>query len=235
MATYVLVHGAWSGAHSYRAVRPLLQAAGHDVFSPSLTGLGDRVHLVSPQVGLSTHVSDVVNLVRHEDLRDIVLVGHSYGGMVVTGAAELVGDRIRHLVYLDAFVPRNGQSLNDLTGQQARDGEPPLDVAWLVPPPEREYDSPEEAAWAKPRRHPHPAACFREPVALRRPVEEHDFALTYIKATADPDTSPGATAFWAAADHARAHPRWGYHEIATNHMVQHNEPAALATFLLTLT
>jgi pimeloyl-ACP methyl ester carboxylesterase len=86
MATYVLVHGAWSGAHGFRKVRALLQSAGHQVFTPSLTGIGERVHLVSPQVDLSTHVADVVNQVLYEDLDEIVLLGFSYGGMVVAGA-----------------------------------------------------------------------------------------------------------------------------------------------------
>ena len=111
MATYVLVHGAWSGAHGFRQVRPLLQAAGHQVFTPSLTGIGERAHLASPQVTLRTHVQDVVGQVLFEDLRDVVLVGYSYGGMVVTGALEHLADRVRHLVYLDAFVPDDGQSL----------------------------------------------------------------------------------------------------------------------------
>src|SRR3712207_9336711 len=98
MTTFVLVHGAWSGAHGFRRVRPLLQAAGHEVFTPSLTGIGERVHLTSPQVDLTTHVHDVVNHVLYEDLHGIVLLGFSYGGMVVTGALAHIADRVRHLV-----------------------------------------------------------------------------------------------------------------------------------------
>ena len=120
MARYVLVHGAWSGAHGFRHVRGRLQAQGHEVFTPSLTGIGERVHLVSPQVDLTTHVDDVVNHVLYEDLDGIVLLGFSYGGMVVTGALEHVAPRVRHLVYLDAFVPDDGQSLVDLTGAPRR-------------------------------------------------------------------------------------------------------------------
>ncbi len=105
MATYVLVHGAWGGAHTFHIVRPMLTAHGHEVFTPSLTGVGERVHLASPQVDLSTHIADVVNQIFYEDLHDIVLLGFSYGGMVVTGALAHVGDRVRHLVFLDAFVP----------------------------------------------------------------------------------------------------------------------------------
>ena len=108
MAVFVLVHGAWSGAHGFRKVRGPLRAAGHEVFTPSLTGIGERAHLTSPQVRLTTHVTDVVNTVVYEDLRDIVLLGFSYGGFVVTGALEYIAERVRHLVYLDAFVPDDG-------------------------------------------------------------------------------------------------------------------------------
>src|SRR6516162_11931213 len=114
MTTFVLVHGAWGGAHGFRTVRGPLRAAGHEVFTPSLTGIGERAHLASPQVDLTTHVSDVVNTILFEDLTDIVLLGYSYGGMVVTGALEHVADRVAHLVYLDAFLPANGESLDDL-------------------------------------------------------------------------------------------------------------------------
>src|SRR5216683_3966176 len=116
MAVFVLVHGAWSGAHGFRKLRGPLRAAGHEVFTPSLTGIGERVHLSSPQVNLTTHVTDVVNTILYEDLTDIVLLGYSYGGMVVTGALEHVADRVSHLVYLDAFKPDDGQSLRDLSG-----------------------------------------------------------------------------------------------------------------------
>jgi pimeloyl-ACP methyl ester carboxylesterase len=112
----VLVHGAWGGAHGFRAVRPLLQGAGHAVFTPSLTGIGERSHLASPQVTLSTHVADVSNAILYEDLDEVVLLGFSYGGMVVTGALAHVADRVHHLVYLDAFVPDDGQSVSSLAG-----------------------------------------------------------------------------------------------------------------------
>ena len=116
MTTFVLVHGAWGGSWGFRLVRGPLREAGHEVFTPSLTGIGERSHLASPQVNLSTHVLDVVNTILYEDLTDIVLLGFSYGGMVVTGALEHVADRVSHLVYLDAFVPADGQSLDDLSG-----------------------------------------------------------------------------------------------------------------------
>src|SRR3984957_20745503 len=111
MATFVLVHGAWHGSWCWKRVRQALQAAGHNVFTPTLTGVADRSHLLSPDVNLDTHIDDVVNLIRWEELSDVVLCGHSYGGMVITGVADALSDRIRSLVYLDAFVPKDGEAL----------------------------------------------------------------------------------------------------------------------------
>jgi pimeloyl-ACP methyl ester carboxylesterase len=233
MATYVLVHGAWSGAHGFRHVRRGLHAAGHEAFTPSLTGIGERVHLTSPQVRLSTHISDVVNTVLYEDLSDVVLLGFSYGGVVVTGALEHIADRVRHLVFLDAFVPADGDSLFSIAGRLAPE---PVGVGaqWLVPPLPREFDDPAEAAFSHPRRVDHPIGCFTEPVRLAQPLEDFPFTRTYIKATADEPTPTGTDAFWAAARHASASPHWQYHEIATNHMIPNNRPRELVEILVGL-
>ncbi|HEY4626333.1 MAG TPA: alpha/beta fold hydrolase, partial [Blastococcus sp.] len=134
MTAFVLVHGAWGGAHGWRHVRRLLAAAGHEATAPSLTGIGERAHLVSPQIGLSTHVTDVVHHVLYEDLTDVVLVGFSYGGMVVTGALDAIGDRVRSLVYLDAFVPEDGDTVYGLLRVPAP-GPPRPGDAWLVDGP----------------------------------------------------------------------------------------------------
>jgi pimeloyl-ACP methyl ester carboxylesterase len=231
MTSYVLVHGGWSGAHGFRGVRRELQGAGHDVFTPSLTGIGERVHLASPQVTLSTHVRDVVNHVLYEDLDSIVLVGFSYGGFVVTGALEHIADRVEHLVYLDAFVPNHGDTPLRLT--MGLDPMPTqLGEDWLVPPPEREFDDPGEAAWAIARRTPHPSGCFMEPVRLLQPLEDFPFSRTYVKATLDPPTDIGAAAFLSAAQRAKTSPKWRYVEIETTHMVPHNRPKELAAILL---
>jgi pimeloyl-ACP methyl ester carboxylesterase len=229
VTTYVLVHGAWGGAFGFRRVRPLLAAHGHEVFTPGLTGIGARSHLASPQVNLTTHIQDVVNLAWYEDLRDIVLVGFSYGGMVVTGAVGHLAERVRHLVYLDAFVPDDGQSLYDLTGQP---GGRVLGLGeqWLVQPRPREYENEAEAAYAEPRRTPHPVGCFTEPVRLPQPLEEYPFSRTYIKATAEAEPK----VFWDAAERARSSAAWRYREIATNHMVPVNRPDELADLLLEL-
>ena len=233
MATYVLVHGGWSGAHGFRAVRRLLQSAGHEVFTPSLTGIGERVHLVSPQVDLTTHVQDLVNTVLYEDLRDVVLLGYSYGGAVVTGSVAHIGDRIRHLVYLDAFVPSDGDTVAGLSGRETA-STTLVGEQWLLSPPSRDYDDPHEAAWQTERRVPHPRRCFTEPVRVPAPIEEQPFGLTYIKATVDQLDAPGGQAFWRAASHANASDRWRYREIATNHMVASNRPQELAALLLEL-
>ena len=116
--TYVLVHGAWGGGWDWWAVDSLLTARGNRVVRVTLTGLGERSHLASPNIGLGTHVDDVVNAILWQDLRDVVLVGHSYGGMVITGAADQVPERIHRLVYVDAFLPDSGESVFQLTGPQ---------------------------------------------------------------------------------------------------------------------
>src|ERR1700689_592378 len=235
MAIFVLVHGAWGGAHGFRKVRGPLRAAGHEVFTPSLTGIGERVHLASSQVCLTTHVTDVVNTVLYEDLDEIVLLGLSYGGFVVTGALRHIGDRVRHLVYLDAFVPGDGETVYGLTGEGEDGGGGRgrgigLGDAWLVPPRPGDLDDPAEAAWANLRRTPPPVGCFTEPVLLARPLEDYPFTRTYIKATGEPRPQ-AAGPFWAAADRAKASPAWRYREIATSHMIPSNRPEELTGLL----
>ncbi len=204
------------------------------MFTPSLTGIGERRHLTSPLVDLTTHVSDVVNHVLYEDLCDVVLVGFSYGGCVVTGAVDHISSRIRHLVYLDAFVPRDGDSIFSMTGQSdAR--HIALEETWLVPPPPRSFDDPAEAAFMIARRTAQPWACFAEAVALARPIEEYPFERTYIRATADSPTALSATVFDAAAERARRSVAWHHREIHTNHMIASNEPGELAAMLLEMT
>src|SRR5437867_13135502 len=115
MATYVLVHGGGHGGWCYRKVARILGAKGHEVHCPTLTGLGERKHLLRPDIDLDTHITDVVNVLEYEDLADVILAGHSYGGMVITGVADRAGSRIARLVYLDAAHPRNGESLADVS------------------------------------------------------------------------------------------------------------------------
>lgn len=138
MSTFVLVHGAWGGSWCWKPIRPALQALGHQVFTPTLTGVGERSHLLAPEVNLDTHIDDVVNLLRWEDLTDVVLCGHSYGGCVISGAADRVPERIRALVYLDAFLLEHGQSLHDTLPPEQREAQVEnarrVGDGWKVPP-----------------------------------------------------------------------------------------------------
>lgn len=233
MTTFVLVHGAWGGAHTWRRVRPLLAGEGHAVFTPALTGIGEKAHLAAPHVGLGVHVDDVTNQIVYEDLDEIVLLGFSYGGMVVSGALAHVADRVRELVYLDAFVPTDGQSVADITGWPVGHTAG-LAVDWSIRPRDRTFDDPDEADFAIPRRTPQPVRTFSEPVRLHRPVESYDVGRTYVKATGDPRGPIGADPFWVAADRCRQHPSWRYEEIDSTHMIPQNRPAELAAILLSL-
>ena len=138
MATFVLVHGAWHGSWCWKRVRRALQAQGHEVFTPTLTGLADRSHLLSPQVNLDTHILDIVNLLQWEELSDVVLCGHSYGGCVISGVADRMPDRVRALVYLDAFVLDDGENLEQhvpaMQFQQLLDGAKSAGDGWKMPP-----------------------------------------------------------------------------------------------------
>ncbi len=229
MATFVLVHGAWSGAHGFRKIRPLLRDAGHEVYTPSLTGIGERSHLASPQVNLTTHIQDVVNTVLYEDLENIVLLGFSYGGMVVTGALQHIHNRISHLVYLDAFVPEDGDSADTLRGGVRK----PVSVGqeWYMPPLERNFDCQNDTDWFGARRSAQPIASFAQKLEVALNPDQYDLKLSYIKASAD-ENEASDSAFWKAAALARESEQWDYHEIGTNHMVAINRPHELAAILL---
>jgi len=176
MTNFLLVHGAWHGGWCWRRVTRILRAAGHEVFSPTLTGLGEREHLMSPDVGLDTHISDVLGVLEYEDLRDVVLVGHSYGGMVIAGATEKAAERIAHLVYLDAFVPEDGKSLCDYqppeilkmfheTAQAEGEG-------YKLPSFPAEafgVTSEEDLNWVRPRLNPHPLKTKLDAVQMKNP------------------------------------------------------------------
>jgi len=232
MASIVLVHGAWGGSYGFRQVRPLLAAAGHDVFTPSLTGIGERSHLAHPNVDLDLHVQDIRNTIFYEDLDDIVLLGFSYGGMVVTGLLDDLAAKVRHLVYLDAFVPDDGQSAAAIIGGPLEE-RATTTSDWSLPPIPRQLETPEATAWSDARRANQPVKTLTQPVSLNTPIEELDLTRTYIKATSDP-AEPTDSPFWNYARHAEASPAWEYHQIETNHMVPMTRPAELATILLDL-
>ena len=231
MATYVLVHGAWHGSWCWKRVRKLLQAVGHDVFTPTLTGVGERSHLNSREINLETHIADVVNLIRWEDLSEVILCGHSYGGCVISGAADQIPERIGALVYLDAFVLEDGESLFDLAGagaparmhEQARatgDG-------WkLAPIPAEVFGvNAADRAWVNTQCTPQSIACFEQKIRLTGGINRiRD--VTHILATGFREGSP------FPVSHERAKKKgWKTETLACGHDVMLDLPEEIAALL----
>jgi pimeloyl-ACP methyl ester carboxylesterase len=234
LATYVLVHGGGHGGWCYQRVARILRAAGHEVHAPSLTGLGERAHLLRPGIDLDLHITDVVNLLHYEDLRDVILVGHSYGGMVVTGVADRAGDRIGRLVYLDAANPKDGQSLVDVAGEVILAirplGRVVEDVELvLFPDPEivKLYGvtDPDDVAWMVERLTPHPWKCFEQPLRLTN--EDALWAIPQFHIVC---SSTVATRAPEMVEKARAEGR--FWEIDTGHDLMITEPQWVADALL---
>jgi pimeloyl-ACP methyl ester carboxylesterase len=180
MATYLLVHGAWHSGQCWERVVPLLEAAGHEVVAPTLTGYGDKVHLAGPEVGLDAHVADVVRVIRENDLAEVILVGHSYAGLVISSVANQVSDRVAHLVYLDAMVPEDGESAVDVQpvcqaliylALKSESGwrVPPLPE---LPPPAGLFGviDPDDVAWLRSMLSDQPVRCLQEPVRMDNPA-----------------------------------------------------------------
>lgn len=231
MTTFVLVHGAWGGSYGWRAFANLLRADGHEVYTPSLTGLGERSHLGGPNVNLSTHVADVENVFKYEGLSDVVLVGHSYGGMVVTGVADRIPELISHLVYSDAFLPRDGESCFDLGGAGGRD-QAVIDgwkVASMGPP--LQNPTPEQAKLAS-LRSPQPLGTLEEGVRLSVPLEVRPFSRTYMKAGGGaPDDLSRTGHFWDASARVKDDPRWRYYELPCGHGMHRELPDEVRAIL----
>ena len=234
MATYVLVHGGAHGGWCYGPVARILRSAGHEVHAPTLTGLGDRSHLLRPGIDLDTHIADIVAVLGYEDLRDVILVGHSYGGMVITGVADRAPDRVGHLVYLDAATPVNGQSLVDIAGplmRAARAQGRVVDGVELVlfpgtePLPHYGVTDPDDIAWMDERLTPHPWKCFEQPLRLT-----NEAALWAIPQSHIVCTSTLATRDPARMEAARAARRlW---DVDTGHDLMITEPETVAALLL---
>jgi len=189
MTNFVLVHGAWHGGWVWRKIAEPLRALGHRVFAPTLTGLGERGHIFSETVVLDTHIQDVVGLLECEELEDVLLVGHSYGGTVITGVAGRAAKRLKGLVYLDAFVPESGQSMKSmaLLGRFEKMAENAVAAGTplLVPPPEASFWSvidPADAAWLNRRLTPHPINTYTQAVEYAINLKDIG-SLTYIHAT----------------------------------------------------
>lgn len=231
MSTYVLVHGAWHGSWCWKRVRKALQAQGHEVFTPTLTGVGERSHLLSPRVNLETHINDVVNLIRWEELSNIVLCGHSYGGAVISGVADRVSERIGALVYLDAFLLEDGRSVHDEVPPEHRDAQ--LEGAkvhgegWKVPPiPAAAFNvNAKDAAWMDRQCTMHPLAAFQQPLRLSGKMAAVK-DVTFVLAT-DHEGSP----FMPSYERAKAK-GWKTLSVACGHDVMLDMPEELATILL---
>jgi pimeloyl-ACP methyl ester carboxylesterase len=233
MATYVLVHGGGHGGWCYQRVARILRSAGHEVHTPTMTGLGERSHLLRPEIDLDLHIRDIVSVLHYDDLRDVILVGHSYGGMVITGVADRAADRIGRLVFLDAATPTNGQSLVDVAGPVIEAVRPDGRVVdgielVLLPSPEAGLlygvTDPNDLAWMADRLTGHPWKCFEQKLDLTneaafRAIPQYHIVCTSTLATRDPDL----------VAQARAEDRlW---DIDTGHDLMITEPEAVAELL----
>jgi pimeloyl-ACP methyl ester carboxylesterase len=234
MATFVLVHGAWHGSWCWKRVRKALQAAGHEVFTPTLTGLGERSHLNSPSVNLSTHISDVVNLIKWEELSNVVLCGHSYGGCVISGVAEQLNDSIRALVYVEGFVLEDGESFMDLFPreqvEQARLQAQAVGDGWkfLPFPANLLGTNPKDVDWVDAQFTPQPIASFEEPLQITDKSSQIK-DVVHILATGYESPLP------VSASHERAKRKgWTPHIISCGHEVMLDRPNELTNLLMKL-
>ena len=219
--TIVIVHGAWGGSWAFRKVEALLREKGFNVYRPQLTGLGERVHLARTDIGLSTHIDDVVNTILYEDLHNIILMGHSYGGMVITGVADRVPDRILRMVYVDAMVPNDGESVMSLVGARSERMKSMIKGDYIVPP------------WVKPDQPPphdvpQPLKTFTEPIALKNKAALK-LPATYIL-TVDAGKEAKDDDFWPQAQRARER-GWPVQQLTADHNAQWSAPEALVEML----
>lgn len=238
MATFVLIHGSCLGGWVWQRVAEPLRQAGHVVSTPTLTGLGERVHLARPEVDLDTHADDVVNHLAFEDLNEVVLVGHSYSGMVVSSVAERVPERLSHLVYLSACVPEDGQCVYDTTvpvfreiveGQARERGD---GWQWPMPPPE-ELDqyltldgfSAGDKAWVWSKAVPQPLGTYRQPLHLGKPAAS-TLPRTYVHGTLE-TVQP-------MVERVRAASGWDYRELPSGHWAMIRKPREVAALLVSL-
>jgi len=228
--TFVLVHGAWHGGWCWQRVADRLRHGGHKVFTPTLTGLGERSHLLQTGIDLSTHVTDVVNVMKWEGLTDVVLCGHSYGGMVISGVAEQMVAAIRSIVFLDAFVPQNGDSAQNLTGPAVREiisaAQQRGDLAVPPRPAEAFGVNAADRAWVDCLCVPQPIGAFTEKIVLSG-ARDRIPRKSYIRAGSY--ANPGFDGALAAA---RSDPSWRTYEVSCGHDVMIDAPDRLTEILL---
>jgi pimeloyl-ACP methyl ester carboxylesterase len=219
-ATFVLVHGAWHGGWCWRRVADRLAAKGHYVVAPTLSGVGERSYLPPDIINLTTQINDIVGEIKWKDLDNIVLVGHSYGGMVITGVAEQLRDRIAAIVYLDAFLPADGQSLADFSSRTS--WPEPLTPSW---PASVFHVNAKDAAWVDSKTTPHPTKCFTEKLKVTGAYQTIPKKL-YIRAPLFANK-----AFDQALERFRADKTWQTLTVTCGHDVMIDQPAELAAIL----
>ena len=238
---FVLVHGTGHGGWCWKFVRDILDEQGHRVYTPTLTGCGERSHLLHPDIGLELHIQDIVNVLEWEELENVVLVGHSYAGLVISGVADRAKHRLRHLVYLDAIVPRDGDSLltarRDISPEEMAANEAQLrriapDGNYIEGFSAERFGIPPEpadvVAWVERRLTPHPIKSWLDPVKFENGGEE-GVPCTFIECT-EP-AMPGS-GLKNHAKHAQEHPDWRYVELKTGHDAMVTEPQACADLFL---
>lgn len=242
MARFVPVHGGWHGGWCWKRVTPLLRAAGHEVDTPTLTGLGERSHLASPEINFETHVQDIINLLEYEDLHAVILVGHSLGGTVIEAAAHRVPERIAHLIFLDALIPEDGKSAFDLwidhgfgaAVRQAQEHVEREGDGWYIAPHTPDSTTlgvTDEAdiQWMSERLEPIPVETMRQPVRLGNP-EAEALPRAYIRCT-ETETEGLIPSL---AERVRDDSAWTYRKMAACHDVMVTEPGLLAEMLIEL-
>ncbi len=234
MANFVVAHGAWSAGWTWKKMRPLMRAAGHELVTPTYTGIGERSHLAHAGIDLNQHITDVLQVLAFEDLSDVVLIGHSYGGMVATGVADRAPERIRHLIYLDAFAPKNGEAAMSLQPEAVRlrmaDAVHTQGDGWRVPPNPMPPDTdPADIAWAMPKRVMQPVKTLQQPIELTGAVDQ--LPRSYIYCTR---SGPGDV-FRQFANRAQSEPGWRYVEMDASHNPHITCPEALMNVLASLT
>lgn len=243
MSRFVLIHPAWLGGWCWRKLVPLLEAEGHEVHTPTLTGLGERAHLAHRGIDLHTHITDIVEMLEFEDLHEVVLGGNSSAGMVITGVAERVPDRIAELVYIDAFVPEHSQCLLDLVPPDRRAAMERLveteGNGWLLPrfgpppweqfvPQSWEVTDPDDLAWMLARLRPTPFGHFTTPLSRGNPAAAR-LPRTYVRSSRWPH--PGFDRF---AETAEREPGWRLCRLDASHLAYITSAADLAAVLLEL-
>jgi pimeloyl-ACP methyl ester carboxylesterase len=220
MATFVLVHGGFAGGWVWKPVRAYLESSKHRVYTPTLTGLGERAHLISPILDLDTHIQDVANVIHYEDLNDVILVGNSYSGMVITGVADMMPSRVSHLIYVDAFVPNHGESVFDLVtpslrsqfiAQATTQGD-----GWRVSP----------LSDGDPRRLAQPIKTLQQPINLSG-ADQSSIKKTFVRCT-----DPRSPSIDLSDDRVRENPGWIYRELETSGRAPSQAPKRLSDILL---